>query len=169
MSDCYCTYRQLDNITDRLAGLEDKLESINSAAQRRHKQVLTKLGAIVATLQEAVDGWRAYTDELKAQRDAAVAALEEASTRADTAAEALAQFQADDAATDAQQLADQAQADADFVQGELDKVKTPVEEPPVISEPVEEPPAEPPVEEPPVEQPPLEEPPVEDVPVEENP
>jgi predicted nucleic acid-binding Zn-ribbon protein len=164
MSDCYCVYRKLDDITDQLA-------EFNSAALKRHRQVLTKLGAIVATLQEAVDGWRAYTEELKAQRDAAVAALEEASTRADTAAEALAQFQADDAATDAQQLADQAQADADFVSSELDKVKTPVEEPPVISEPVEE---QPPVEEPPVEQPPFEEPPVEDVPVgepsvEENP
>jgi predicted nucleic acid-binding Zn-ribbon protein len=153
MSDCYCTYRKLDEITEQLAEL-------NSAALKRHRQVLTKLGAIVATLQEAVDGWRAYTEDLKAQLAAAVGALSEASTRADTAAQALAQFQADDAATDAQQLADQAQADADFVSSELDKVKNPPEEPPVVSEPVEETPTE---------EPPVEQPPVEEVPVEENP
>lgn len=97
-----------------------------------------KLDTIMATLQEAVQGWRDYTDALKAALADAVAALEEANTRAQTAADALAQFQADDAATDATQLADQAQADADFVSGELDKVKNPPEEPPVVSEPVEE-------------------------------
>lgn len=102
-----------------------------------------RIERIMATLQEAVDGWKQYTADLKAQRDAAVAALDEANTRAQTAADALAAFQADDAATDASQLADQAQADADFVQGALDEVKTPVEEPPVISEPVDEaPPSE---------------------------
>jgi hypothetical protein len=90
----------------------------------------------MATLQEAVDGWKAYTAELKAQRDAAVAALDEANTRAQSAADALAAFQADDAATDASQLAAQAQSDADFVQGALDEVKTPVEPPPVTEEPV---------------------------------
>lgn len=100
----------------------------------------------MATLAEAVQGWRDYTAELKAQRDAAVGSLAEANDRAQAAAEALAQFQADDAATDAQQLADQAQADADFVQSALDEVKTPPAEPPVISEPVEPPAEEPPAE-----------------------
>lgn len=107
-------------------------------------EIKWKVTQIMATLSEAVEGWKAYTADLKAQRDAAVAALDEANTRAQAAADALAQFQADDAATDASQLAAQAQADADAVQAALDEVSNPPVEPPVISEPVEE---APPVEE----------------------
>lgn len=101
---------------------------------------------IMATLQEAVDGWKSYTTDLKAQRDAAVAALDEANTRAAAAAQALADFQANDAETDASQLAAQAQSDADFVQGALDEVKNPPAEPPVITEPVDETPVDEPAE-----------------------
>jgi hypothetical protein len=108
-------------------------------AKQMEARINKQIGTIMATLQEALDGWRAYVDELKAQRDAAVQALTDAQAAAQTAADALAAFQADDAATDAQQLADQAQADADAVQAALDAVKTPVEPPPVIEEPVEPP------------------------------
>lgn len=101
------------------------------------KRILNRLDEIVATLSEAVQGWRDYTADLKAQRDAAVAALEAANTAAAAAAQALADFQADDAATDATQLAAQAQADADAVQAALDEVKTPPVEPPVVSQPVD--------------------------------
>lgn len=90
----------------------------------------------MATLQDAINGWRAYTTELIAQRDSAVAGLTEATKAAKDAADALAQFQADDAATDASQLADQAQAHADAVQAALDEVKNPVVPPPVIDEPI---------------------------------
>jgi cell wall-associated NlpC family hydrolase len=96
-----------------------------------------KVNTIMATLTEALEGWKSYPAELITQRDAAVAALTDAQTAAQTAADALAAFQADDAATDAQQLADQAQADADAVQAALDAVKTPPVAPPVVGEPVE--------------------------------
>ena len=101
------------------------------------KRILNRLDDIVATLTEAVQGWRDYTADLKAQRDAAVTALAEANDRAQTAATALADFQANDAETDAQQLADQAKADADFVQSALDEVKTPPEQPPVVDQPID--------------------------------
>jgi hypothetical protein len=103
---------------------------------------MQKLEDDMATLAEAVQGWRDYTAALQQQRDAAVAALDEANSRAQSAADALAAFQADDAATDAQQLADQAQADADFVQGALNDVQNPVVPPPVIDEPITDTPSE---------------------------
>ena len=90
----------------------------------------------MATLQEAIDGWKAYTADLKAQRDAAVVGLTDSQAANQALADALAAFQADDAATDASQLAAQAQADADAVQAALDEVKTPVEPPPVVEEPI---------------------------------
>jgi DNA anti-recombination protein RmuC len=99
------------------------------------RSINDKLGIIMATLQEAVQNWTDYANDLKTQRDNAVAALEEANTRAQTAADALAQFQADDAATDATQLAEQAQADADFVQSALDSVKEPPAQPDPIPTP----------------------------------
>ena len=97
-----------------------------------------RLDAIMATLSEALDGWRAYVGELKDQLAQAVSGLTDAQSAAQAAADALAAFQADDAATDASQLAAQAQADADAVQAALDEVKNPLVEPPVLSEPVSE-------------------------------
>ena len=91
---------------------------------------------MATTLQGAIDGWRAYTADLVAQRDAAVAGLASATKAAKDNADALAAFQADDAATDASQLAAQAQSDADAVQAALDAVKNPVVPPPVIQEPI---------------------------------
>lgn len=102
----------------------------------------TKVEALMATLSEAIDGWRAYVGDLKDQLAQAVSGLADAQSAAQAAADALAAFQADDAATDASQLAAQAQADADAVQAALDAVKTPPVEPPVLSEPVDAPPAE---------------------------
>lgn len=91
----------------------------------------------MATIAEAIQGWTDYAADLKSQRDAAVAALADSQTRLQASADALQQFQDDDAATDAQQLATQAQTDADAVQAALDAVKaqdTPA--PGVVSEPV---------------------------------
>jgi len=106
-------------------------------AVKFEQRIDKKLEGIVATLQEALDGWRAYTQDLKDQLAAAVQGLTDAQAKAQASADALAQFQADDAATDASQLAAQAQADADAVQAALDAVKNPVEPPPVVEEPVE--------------------------------
>lgn len=105
-------------------------------------ETLWKVNTIMATLAEAVDGWKAYTADLKAQLAAAVAGLTDANTRAQSALDQLNAFVADDALTDASQLAEQAQADADAVQAALDEVKNPPAEPPVISKPVKEPPTE---------------------------
>ena len=102
----------------------------------QHYWFQKRLENMMATLQEAIDGWKSYAADLKAQRDAAVSGLGDANARAQANADALAAFQADDAATDASQLAAQAQADADAVQAALDEVKNPVVEPPVISEPI---------------------------------
>jgi hypothetical protein len=100
------------------------------------KRILQRLDDLVATLADAVQGWTDYAAELKAQRDEAVAALAEANTRAQSAVEALNQFVADDAATDASQLATQAQQDADFVANALAVVKNPPAEPdPIPVEP----------------------------------
>lgn len=79
--------------------------------------------SIMATLSEAIQGWRDYASELKSQRDAAVQIAQDAADRASAAAEALAQFQADDAATDAAQLAAQAEADAQAVADALTDFK----------------------------------------------
>jgi AcrR family transcriptional regulator len=110
-------------------------------AIRMEDRFIDKLGNIMATLQEALDGWRAYVADLKAQIATAVEGLTAAQAAAQTAADALVQFQADETAKDASALAAQAQADADAVAAALDAVKTPVVEPPVITEPIE-PPAE---------------------------
>ena len=91
----------------------------------------------VASFSEAKQAWIDYANELKTQRDAAVAALTDAQTSAQAAADALAAFQADDAATDAQALADQAQAFADELSTALDQVQNPPAEPPPLPEPTE--------------------------------
>jgi AcrR family transcriptional regulator len=113
-----------------------RIETKIDALAREMTALENKLGMMMATLQEALDGWRAYVEDLKAQLAAAVQGLTDAQAAAQAAADALAAFQADDAVTDAAQLAAQAQADADAVQAALDAVKTPVP-PPVIEEPVE--------------------------------
>ena len=104
----------------------------------RLTRIERKLDTLMASFEEAKAAWVDYATELKAQRDEAVAALEQAQTAAQTAADNLAAFQADDAATDAAQLADQAQTFADELSAALDAVK----EPPAEPEPLPEPPAE---------------------------
>jgi uncharacterized phage infection (PIP) family protein YhgE len=92
----------------------------------------TMLGELMATFEEAKQAWVEYASDLKTQRDEAIAALTDAQSKAAAAAEALQQFQDDDAATDAQQLADQAQAFADELSQALDAVKEPPAEPPPL-------------------------------------
>lgn len=103
-----------------------------------------KVDLFMATWAESVQAWTDYATELQKQRDDAVAALTEAQASAQSAADALSAYQADDAATDAQQLADQAQQFADQLALALVAVKNP----PPAPEPL---PAEPPVEETPPE------------------
>jgi hypothetical protein len=94
-----------------------------------------KVDTLMASWEEAKQAWIDYATDLKTQRDDAVAALEAAQTRAQEAADALSAFQADDAQTDAQALADQAQAFAD----ELTSALEAVQEPPVEPEPLPDP------------------------------
>jgi len=116
------------------------VDLFNSAALARIEQ---KVDYLMASFEEAKQAWVDYATELKSQRDAAVAALESAQTAAQQNADALAAFQADDAATDAQQLADQSQALADELTAALDGVQNPPTEPrPLPEPPAEETPAE---------------------------
>lgn len=113
----------LQPIFKQLTNIEQKLD-----------EALTNQETLMATWSESVQAWTDYATDLKAQRDAAVAALTDAQQKASDAATALQQFQDDDAATDAQQLADQAQQFADELAAALDAVKSqepPVEPPPL--------------------------------------
>jgi uncharacterized phage infection (PIP) family protein YhgE len=102
---------------------------------------LQRIEDIVAkTWAEVVGETTTYISELKAQRDEAVAALTDAQATAQSNADALATFQADDAATDAQQLADAEQRLADELAAAVDAVKNPPAEPEPLPE---QPPAEP--------------------------
>jgi hypothetical protein len=94
-----------------------------------------KVDFLMASFAEAKQAWVDYTTALKTQRDDAVAALEAAQGQAQAAATALADFQANDEATDAQQLADQAQAFADDLSTTLESVKNPPAEPEPLPEP----------------------------------
>jgi len=89
----------------------------------------------MASFEEAKQAWVDYANDLKSQNDALRAALTDAQQQATDAAAALQQFQDDDAATDAQQLANQAQQFADQLTTALDSVK----EPPVEPEPLPDP------------------------------
>ena len=94
-----------------------------------------KVDSLMASFEEAKQAWVTYAEDLKAQRDAAVAALTDAQTQAQAAADALAAFQADDAATDAQALADQAQAFADELTTALESVQDLPEQPDPLPDP----------------------------------
>ena len=112
---------------------------------------LNRIEGVITTMTASIDqvraDYKAYAQELKDQRDAALALAEQATAKAKENADALAAFVADDAATDLQQLADKEAQDAAAFQSDLDGLKaadepvapeTPTEEP---SAPVEEPPA----------------------------
>ena len=118
-------------------------EWVFSSILNQLNRIEGKVDSIMVSFQEAKQNWVDYANELKAQRDAAVSALEQAQTTAQAAAEALQDFQDNDAVTDAQQLADQAQQFADELSTALNEVKDPPQEPePLPDEPTEEPPAE---------------------------
>lgn len=112
-------------------------------AKSMESRISQQIGEVMASLSEVLEGfkswgtsWKDQATAEKARADAAVAALGDMPQQLQAAADALAQFQADDAATDATQLAQQAQADADAAQAKLDEVLA-ADVPP-------EPPAEPP-------------------------
>jgi predicted enzyme involved in methoxymalonyl-ACP biosynthesis len=98
----------------------------------------TKVDALMATYAESKQAWVDYTEELQTENADLRSALTDAQATAQANADALAAFQADDAATDAQQLADQEQAFADDLAATLENLKTP----PAAPEPL---PDEPPV------------------------
>lgn len=109
-----------DNVEDSLARIEESLKSLH-----------TKVDTLMASYAEAKQEWVDYTKELQAQNEALRSALTDAQATAQANADALTAFQADDAATDAQQLADQEQAFADDLQATLDGLKTPEEPEPL--------------------------------------
>lgn len=77
----------------------------------------------MASFDQVRADYKAYATELKGQRDAAVAALEAAKTRADASDQALVDFQANDAETDASQLVAQREQDAGLLEADLNEVK----------------------------------------------
>jgi septal ring factor EnvC (AmiA/AmiB activator) len=110
---------------------------------RRMNDFIERWEPIVASWAEVKQGTIDYINELKAQRDEAVGALTDAQSSAQANADALAAFQADDAATDAQQIAEAQQALANELAAAVESVKNPPAEPEPLPEepPVEEPPA----------------------------
>ena len=141
-----CKLREylLRALDPKLAEILRKLDAVLFYVHQNNK----KLEKIMATLPEAIQGWREYATLLKAQRDEAVGIAQDANDRAQAAATALADFQANDAETDATQLAEQAAADAKAVQDALDDFKkqdepaTPdssIDDPEIPDEPVVEP------------------------------
>lgn len=92
-------------------------------------RIESKVDAMAQTYQESKQEWVDYTTALKAENTELRQAVSEAEQAAAANAEALQQFQDDDAATDAQQLADAAQAIADDLHSTLEGLKDPVAEP----------------------------------------
>lgn len=82
-----------------------------------------KVDALMTSIEQVRADYVAYANDLKAQRDAAVALAEQYATTAQENADALAAFQADDAATDASQLAAKEAEDAAAFQSDLDALK----------------------------------------------
>ena len=99
------------------------------------RRSLNRLARIMVDFDQVRADYKAYAQAQKDRADAAVAALEAAQTRAEASDQALADFQANDAATDAAQLLAQREADAAALQSDLDDVKG-IPEP---EEPVETP------------------------------
>jgi regulator of replication initiation timing len=102
----------------------------NSLNRIEHNQEV-----MMATYTEVKQEWVDYTQALQAENADLRTALTDAQAAAAENAQALADFQADDAATDAQQLADAAQAIADDLQSTLDGLKEPLAEPEPLPDP----------------------------------
>jgi hypothetical protein len=81
------------------------------------------LTAMAATIEQVRADYRSYAEELKAQRDAALALAEANAVKAQENADALQAFVADDAVTDASQLAAKEAEDAAAFQSDLDALK----------------------------------------------
>ncbi|AKF14498.1 hypothetical protein SEA_FLAGSTAFF_61 [Mycobacterium phage FlagStaff] len=86
-------------------------------------QLHRKADHIMASIDEVRAAYRQAFQDVKDQRDQAIALAEANAQKAQERADALAQFQADDAATDASQLAAQQQADADAFASDLAALK----------------------------------------------
>lgn len=114
----------------------DNVEASLKRIEKSLKSLHTKVDSIMATYAEAKQEWVDYTHELQDENAQLRQALTDAQATAQTNADALAAFQADDAVTDAQQLADQEQAFADDLQQTLDELQEPPAEPePLPDEP----------------------------------
>jgi hypothetical protein len=79
--------------------------------------------ALTASIDQVRADYKAYANDLKDQRDAAVALAEQYAQTAQENADALQKFQDDDAATDASQLAQKEADDAAAFQSDLDELK----------------------------------------------
>lgn len=97
---------------DAIARIEASLKSLH-----------TKVDLMTASIDQVRADYMAYANDIKAQRDAAIQLAEQYAQTAQENADALAAFQADDAATDAQQLADKEAEDAAAFQSDLDALK----------------------------------------------
>lgn len=107
----------------------------------------------MASFDQVRNDYRAYAQELKDQRDQAIAAAQTAQGQASQLASDLQAFQDNDAATDATQLAEQSQTLADQLQSDLDALKAAPEPVEPTVEPTPEP-DQPPADETPADQPP---------------
>ena len=114
----------LEWLLQPIAGIKDQLDRIEQNQE-----------TFMATYQEAKQEWVDYTKQLQDENAELRQAVTDAQAAAQSNADALAQFQADDAQTDAQQLADAAQAVADDLQSTLDGLKNPPQEPEPLPEP----------------------------------
>ena len=97
-----------------------------------------KIDAMTASIDQVRADYKAYAQECKDQRDAALALAEQYAATAQENADALAAFQADDAATDAAALAEKEAQDAAAFQSDLDELKA-ADEPEEPSGPTEAP------------------------------
>jgi DNA-directed RNA polymerase delta subunit len=79
--------------------------------------------AMTASIDQVRADYKSYANELKQQRDDAIALAEQYAATAQENADALAAFQADDEATDAAQLAQKEADDAAAFQSDLDELK----------------------------------------------
>ena len=97
-----------------------------------------KIDLMTASIDQVRADYKQYAQELKDQRDAAIALAEQQAAKAQENADALQAFVDDDAATDATQLAEQQAADAAAFQSDLDELKA-ADEPAEPSGPTEAP------------------------------
>ena len=92
--------------------------------QEQLNRIEQKVDAMTASIDQVRADYKAYANDLKQQRDAALALAETQAQKAQENADALQAFVDDDAATDASQLAQQQADDAAAFQSDLDELKS---------------------------------------------